>query len=71
MAILVAIVSSLVTAMLVALGAYAFGVERNDLLLAIGFIGGGIQLAGLILWYLLAFNARPSFPGGRRGGDFK
>ena len=68
MAILMAILSSLVTGMLVALGAYAFGVFRLDLLLAIGFMGGGIQLAGLILWYLLAFNAKPPFPSGPQGG---
>ena len=71
MAILVAILSSLATALLVALVAYALGVERHDLLLAIGVIGGGIQLGGLILWYLLVFNAKPSFPSQRRGGDVK
>ena len=71
MAILVAILSSLVTALLVAVVGYALGVERHDLLLAIGLMGGGIQLGGLILWYLLVFNVKPSFPSGRRGGDLE
>ncbi len=71
MAILVAILSSLATALLVALVAFAFGVERHGLLIAIGIMGGCTQLAGLILWYLLVFNAKPSFPSERRGGDLK
>ena len=71
MAILVAILSSLATAVLVALVAFAFGVERHDLLVAIGIMGGCTQLGGLILWYLLVFNVKPSFPSERRGGDLK
>ena len=59
------------TALLFALVAYAFGVERHDLLLAIGIMGGGTQLGGLILWYLLVFNAKPSFPRVGPGGDLK
>ena len=69
MAILVAILSSLVTGMLVALGAYAFGVERRDLLLALGFIGSSLHLVGVILWYLLVYERRPSLPA-RRLGDY-
>ncbi|MGZ5038450.1 MAG: hypothetical protein ACXWG1_11775 [Usitatibacter sp.] len=58
MAILVAIVSSLVTGMLVAIVSYALGVERRDLLVALGFIGACTHLAGVVLWYLLALKAR-------------
>jgi prepilin signal peptidase PulO-like enzyme (type II secretory pathway) len=57
MAILVALISSVVTGMLVALVGYAMGVYRQDILLALAIMGGGIELGALILWYLLAHEA--------------
>jgi hypothetical protein len=66
MAIIVAFMSSVVTGALIALGAYAVGVYRQDILLALGLMAGGIQMGCLILWYLLAYSAPlPSRSDGR------
>ena len=53
--------SALVTAALFALAARVmFGIEHVGLLIAIGIIGGGIQMIVLMVWYLRQVRAAAS-----------
>jgi hypothetical protein len=53
--------SALVTAALFGLAARVmFGIEHTGLLIAIGIIGGGIQMIVLMVWYLRQMRAAAS-----------
>lgn len=53
MVYLFAALSAVVTGSLFALGVrVVFGIEHAGILFAMGVIGGGLQTAALILWYL-------------------
>lgn len=56
--VLLALLASLVTGGLVALGAFTLGVEHYGMLAAIGLMGGGLQLLALIACFLYATRAR-------------
>ena len=51
-------ISALVTAALFALAARAmFGVEHTGILIALGIIGGGLQMIVLLVWYMRHLSA--------------
>jgi hypothetical protein len=61
---LLALVSAVLTGGLSATVARMMGIQHSGLLVAIGVIGGGAQLIGLMAWYL--FHTRPDAAQGQR-----